>query len=291
MKLPKLYEHFPMGRIFSIEEARLRLGTTGNTLRKRLSELSARGYIQPVRQGLYRVCPPTRDTEARNNFPSCSPYAIAARLTPQCYLGFGSALDFHAGLEPGVPGNLYVVSGTKFNSFVFEGRRFVWCQGPEELGVEKRSLADDTISLRVTSIEKTLVDCLRRPIYCPALSDLLARAARLPRPPDTDVLLHIVRGYGIAALFNRLGLFLELMQGHWEISRVYLNGLQCLASRKTSEWPTQKALDAKDSEGMGKKSSSTLPPIQLRNRWRVQFPDGGEDMTAMTSPQQFLFDP
>ena len=55
MKLPKIYDHFKQGQIFTIDEAREKLKTTGNTLRKRLSELSARGYIFPIRQGLYRV--------------------------------------------------------------------------------------------------------------------------------------------------------------------------------------------------------------------------------------------
>src|SRR5437870_5320873 len=133
MKLPQIYTHFQQGQVFTIDEARLKLGTSGNTLRKRLSDLSGRGYISPIRQGLYRLC---KIGESRFERHSNSPYEIASKLTSAGHLGYKTALQFHAQLQVPKNDTVCVVSTTKFNSFEFDKREYIWCQSAESYGIE-----------------------------------------------------------------------------------------------------------------------------------------------------------
>ena len=78
MKLPRIYTHFKPGQVFTIDEVRCKLSAKGNTLRKRLSDLTMRGYISPIRQGLYRF---SRFGESRFENTSIHPTKLLLSYT------------------------------------------------------------------------------------------------------------------------------------------------------------------------------------------------------------------
>lgn len=259
MKLPKIYEHFSYGQVFTIDEAREKLATTGNTLRKRLSELSGRNYIHPIRQGLYRVARPGERPDAR----ASDPFHVASKITPAGYVAFGSALELHAGGRPAPGSSVYVVSATKFNSFEFEDRLFFWCQNPDAEGVERitRSDAGVEYEVRVTTFEKSVVDCLKRTAHSPSLERLEALCLEAKRRPDLARLVKLASECRVAALFNRLGFFLERMAEAWEVPASMLEECERRMSRKVTEWP----LVVPDSFRAAGEDGSA------RARWRLSF--------------------
>lgn len=269
MKLPKIYDHFRPGQIFTIDEAREKLQTTGNTLRKRLSELAARGYIVPIRQGLYRVGAP-QDASCQGR---SSPFAVAAKLTPFCYVAFKSALQLHAGETPQERDTVYVVSPTKFNAFQFEGRHYFWCQSPDSTGLEELALRDGRIefTVRVTGFEKSLVDCLRRTAHAPALLDLITLCKKIGHQPDLDRILAHTHEHDVAAAFNRLGYFFECMQSFWCVPEEFFTAVEKSMSRKQTEWPISLRGEM---HGMGASvhlGSDARLFLSQRNRWRISF--------------------
>jgi|GEM_PF-4782347 len=271
MKLPKIYEHFGYGRLFTIDEAREKLETTGNTLRKRLSELSGRNYIHPIRQGLYRVAQPGEAPDQRRSHP----FHVASKLTPAGYLAFQSALELHAGECPEAGANVYVVSATKFNSFPFEGRLFFWCQNPDAEGVERLAVNDagEDFEVRVTTFEKSIVDCLKRTAHSPTLARLRALCLASGRRPDFATLSRLSAECHVAALFNRLGFFLEMMANEWEVPRTLLEDCERRMSRKVTEWPIESGFRApSDEESPGNPASLTARDPAVRARWKVVFP-------------------
>lgn len=274
MKLPKIYEHFRQGQIFTIEEAREKLKTTGNTLRKRLSELSSRGYIFSIRQGLYRV---TKIGE-RPDVEKSSPFAIAGKITPYSYVGFHSAMQLHAKEAPRENDTIYVVSPTKFNSFKFEGIHYFWCQSPEPLGLETFLLNEygAEYAVLVTNFEKSLVDCLKRPTHCPPFYELVRLCRKSGALPDIEKILKYASDCNVQALFNRLGFLFEKNLSHWQIQDGFFKYIEDRMSRKQTEWPIIYDINKipSDSFALNKAKGSgglDISALESKNRWKVQF--------------------
>ena len=154
--------------VFTVEELDLFLSKEGsgkpNTRKALLTYYRKQGRIIPVRRGLYAVVP-------FGSSPDSSPvdiYLLAAKMAPDAVLGYHTALEFH-GKAYSVYNRLHYLSTrrslpVKFRSF--EIRRVsvpqsLRVKGQEMFGVvrHKRSGSE----LRVTSLERTLVDVLDRP--------------------------------------------------------------------------------------------------------------------------------
>ncbi len=154
--------------VFTVEELDLFLSKEGsgkpNTRKALLTYYRKQGRIIPVRRGLYAVVP-------FGSSPDSSPvdiYLLAAKMAPDAVLGYHTALEFH-GKAYSVYNRLHYLTTrrslpVKFRSF--EIRRVsvpqsLRVKGQEMFGVvrHKRSGSE----LRVTSLERTLVDVLDRP--------------------------------------------------------------------------------------------------------------------------------
>lgn len=271
MKCPRIYEHFVSGQLVTIAEMKERLERTGNTLRKRLSELSAKGYILPIRQGLYMVC----SMAERRNEALATPFAIASRVSPNACVGYKSALQFHAGVQPKAPERITIISDTKFNAFVFDGLEYTWSQNADAEGAQVvRSPEFGPNIVRVTSVERSIIDCLKRPMLAPDLVELISLSAQFSRPPDFSLLFKMSRSAGTSTLFNRLGLYLECMAGHWDVPNDVMHSLSDHMSRKSCEWtlgsPTGSAQLSLQRPGAAVDARPSADQIRyLTVKWRV----------------------
>ena len=154
--------------VFTVEELDLFLSKEGsgnpNTRKALLTYYRKQGRIIPVRRGLYAVVP-------FGSSPDSSPvdlYLLASKMTKDAVLGYHTALEYH-GKAYSVYNRLHYLSAqrslpVKFRSY--EIRRVpvpqsLRAKGQAMFGVvrHKRSGAE----LRVTSLERTLVDLLDRP--------------------------------------------------------------------------------------------------------------------------------
>jgi len=234
MKIPKIFEHFHQGQIFTIEEAKQKLNSHGNTLRKRLSELASRGYIRPLRQGLYQMCVITTGDPI---FPF-EPFAIAAKLTPFGAISFGTALYHHCGSAINMP-TIYLQSPSKFNSFQLEGVHFVWCHSNEATGLLtlEKELVGQLYPFLLTTVERTLIDCLKKPLFAPNPNHMVALSRSLPYSPNLmKMLRYAFMGAEPPPFFNRLGFYLESLQNHWAVPQDVLDGLKAKANPRCTPW-------------------------------------------------------
>lgn len=265
MRLPKIYDHFLQGQIFTIDEARVSLGITGNTLRKRLCELALRGHIKPVRHGLYQLAL----TENMAHLQSSSPYSLACKLTPWCYIGFKTALQFYAHELPAPNDTVFVVSSRKFNAFEHGGLNYLWCQSPDDWGLETHFTPEGqwNAPIIVTDFEKTLLDCIKRPMHSPPMHEFIRLCKATGKRPNLEKLCRYAAQPGVAAIFNRLGFLLESLAQHWDISESVLKTLEEKISRRQTEWhvPTLQNFN------------EDLHNKNLSNRWHIQFPENRLD--------------
>jgi predicted transcriptional regulator of viral defense system len=189
-----LREEFAPGDPVSLDEAAALLRGDDRGASKALTYLADKGYFEKVRQRLW-----VRTGAAPN------PYRLGARVTSPYAFAYGSALALH-GAATAERSEVLVASPHRFEAFEYDGllyrRALPWPDG----ALVKVSVGPEFVW--TTTVERTLVDCVRVPANAGGMSELLRGAGALP-PVDGEQLLRWVEHYGEANLAARLGFVLE----------------------------------------------------------------------------------
>jgi predicted transcriptional regulator of viral defense system len=135
-----------------------------NTRKALLNYYKNQGRLVSIRRGLYAVVPKGADPAA---YP-VDPYIIAAKLTEDATLSHHTALEYH-GKAYTVFNTLTYTSRERTIPLDFRSQTFTPVPVPGELikhgqvdfGVIRRNRSG--IEIRITSLERTLVDILNRP--------------------------------------------------------------------------------------------------------------------------------
>ena len=154
--------------VFTGQELAAHLASRGEvgarTQEALLAYYSRTGRLVRVRRGLYGVIPPGSDP---GSYP-VDPYLIAARLTRDSVLSHHTALEYHGRAYSVWQHFIYSASRPirplTFRSQVFRGAQFPAAlrrAGAEHFGVLESERGG--VPVRVTSLERTLVDVLDRP--------------------------------------------------------------------------------------------------------------------------------
>lgn len=121
------------------------------------------GHLLRVRRGLYVTVPPGALPEEA----AVDSFALTAKLAPDAVLAYHSALAFH-GKAYSVRQLFEYLTATAARPFTFRGQEFRPVQFPKALRDARQALwgvktsERSGVDLRVTSLERTLVDVLDR---------------------------------------------------------------------------------------------------------------------------------
>ena len=161
-------EFFRRNPVFTSEELAAHLasrGTVGSRSQEALlAYYTKNSRVIRVRRGLYAVVPPGVNPEI---YP-VEPNLIAGKLTPDAVLSHHTALEFH-GWAYSVWSQLIYSASRPVDLLMFHSHWFRSAKFPEALrrsGSEYFDVLDSEhlgVRLRVTSLERTLVDVLHRP--------------------------------------------------------------------------------------------------------------------------------
>ena len=199
--------------VFTGEELAEHLSFAGRagarTQESLLAYHTKRGRLVRVRRWLFAVIPPGADP---NSYP-VDPYLIASKLTPDAVLSHHTALEFHGRAYSVWQHLTYLASRPlellTFRSHIFRGGRFpealLRC-GMEHVGVVTGERAG--MSLRVTSLERTLVDVLDRPDYSGGWEEVW-RSLESVEFFDLEKVVEYALLLGNATTASKVGFFLE----------------------------------------------------------------------------------
>lgn len=189
-----LREAFLPGDPLSLDEAAARLDGNRQTASRALTYLAEKGYFELVRQRLWVRAGAAPD-----------PYRLGARVTSPYAFAYGTALALHGG-STAERSEMLIASPHRFETFEYDSllyrRALPW---PEDALV-KVSVGPEFVWS--TTIERTLVDCVRVPDNASGMAELLRGLTALPRLDGTQ-LLRWVDHYDEANLAARLGFVLE----------------------------------------------------------------------------------
>jgi predicted transcriptional regulator of viral defense system len=190
--------------IFSMSDARQILGAK---TRQTLSLLSKKKWVLRLRRGLYVIVPIDAGVRGSESF-IVHDFVIASHLASPYYVGFWSALNHH-GLTDQIPRTVFVATTRprKPLKILTSTFRFVQLAPKKFIGIETASLEDAEV--RISSKEKTLVDCLDHPELAGGIEEVARAVYFNHRELDWAKVRKFTLKGGSIAVFKRLGYILE----------------------------------------------------------------------------------
>jgi predicted transcriptional regulator of viral defense system len=210
LKLASFFSRHPVFTVRELDGFLAQRGTGNRRTRDRLLAYhQEQRHILRVRRGLYAVVPPGGHPD------TCpvDPYLLAARMTDDAVLGYHTALEFHGRAHSAFE-RLFYLSARRSLPAVFRSCQYrcvlfakaLRDRGQENFGVALVERAG--IHVRVTSLERTLVDVLDRPDLGGGWEEVW-RSLESVEFFDPDVVVRYAVLLGNATTAAKVGFFLD----------------------------------------------------------------------------------
>lgn len=198
---------------------------------KALSQLINHGIVTRLKPGTFRLVPFELGFEREY---LGNPYIVARELAlsgrksakEEYYLSHGSAFDLHQMVtQPQFI--VYASSPRMIRSRIIQGTefRFVRCKADDLFGLTEMWI-DKNEKVRVSDLERTLLDGLKQPDYCGGFSEVAKGFSIKHQEIDPQKLIEYTIKLGIGAVNRRLGYLMELYNIgshiHWKFLRTTL---------------------------------------------------------------------
>lgn len=245
----KYYEDFLRLEVFNLKEAQKIVGSKKNA-KVLLNSYIKKGLVKRVRRNLYCV------VNLENRDAPANRYLIGSKINDGAYLAFHSAFEVH-GLSHQVNFVVYVASNSKISDFEFEGVLYKYVGRGIDKGVIPYRFNE---KIKITDLERTVIDSLDRPNYCGGLYEL-DEILKICPVLDGAKLLNYLKAYDKKILYKKAGYFLERYQHSLGITNDLLN----LIEKKAGSTKTYLSDDTLKGEGV------------FINRWGLIVPKSFEE--------------
>ncbi len=195
---------------FSLDDAMSILsGKDYATVRKLLSDMTRRGLIMRIKDGLYYRIPYEQDPE--RYFPNWHLTAAAMVHPREYYIGFYSALDIHglitqpSMVEQVVTSEQIKPKFRKVRNIRFE---FIALSSKRFFGFGKQWI-DDFHKVNCSDLEKTFLDCLYRPGYAGGIIEISKALYKCRDKLQSYKFMQYLERFDTQSVYKRLGYIIE----------------------------------------------------------------------------------
>lgn len=180
-------------------------------------------HIARIRRGYYVVI------TNKTSLGVYDPLLIAGRVNESALIAYHSALSFH-GIAYSLSNTVFFSSETPVKLFDFQQVAYQRVLPPKALPPEKIFYETKTydrlgLAIRVTNIERTLVDCLDKPQFSGGFEEIW-RATSMIDFIDAERMANYAILLNNATTIAKLGFFLEQHQEHFKIEENILSLLE-----------------------------------------------------------------
>lgn len=180
-------------------------------------------HITRIRRGYYAV------TSTKLNQNTDDIFLIAGRVSNTSIIAYHTALAFH-GIAYSLLNTAYFINDKPMASFEFQGISYNAVLAPKALlpdAVLNETKHHDRfgLTIRITSIERTFVDCLDKPQFSGGYEEIW-QAANMIDFLDAERMIAYALQLGNATTIAKLGLFLEMHQEQFQIDEQLLVTLE-----------------------------------------------------------------
>lgn len=232
--------------------------TSNNLLARHLSS----GRLLRVRRGLYAAVPRGVDPGQA----TVDPYLVASHLTEDAVVAYHAALQF-MGKSYSVWRRFHYLTHKRAKAFSFRDLEFVPVQTPQtvrslkEWGGGVSEVAHAGGRVRVTTMERTMVDVLDRPDKCGSWEEIW-RSLEMVEFFDLDVVIAYASALGSSLTVARVGFFLDQHREALMVEDRHLDMLQAHAPRQP------RYLDGTRKSGkLMTRWNLVVPEYVLQRRW------------------------
>ena len=195
--------------IFSIEDAAKILNSSHLAAAKFLSKMTSRNLLMRLKSGKYIIVPQEISGDYIGNW-----YVAAKEISnsKQYFISHYSALDIHNMTTQPLT-KVYVsspkrqISPRKFK----ERFKFIYVQPGKIWGIEEK-WATNTEKVRVSDIERTIIDCLWQPQYAGGITEIAKGIWIVKEKIDYSKLLEYLLKFRKYVVTKRLGYILETLK-------------------------------------------------------------------------------
>ena len=184
-------------KVFTLSDVE-KLTKNENTAKSLLQNYKNAGYIVSVRKNLYAAL----DLASGNTI--ATRYEIATGTSESAYISHHSALEFH-GVANQVFFEVTISAKERLRGFDFDGIRYIPIKSDYFDGVE---MPTNSPHVRVTNIERTVVDCIFDIELAGGLEELLECINLIPQLNEKRLLKYLA-GYNQKKLWQRAGFILQ----------------------------------------------------------------------------------
>lgn len=224
-----------------------------NTVRKLLSDMTSRGLLMRIKDGVYYIIPYEENPETF--MPDW--HLIVKYLVKEAkhYIGYYSALQIHNLItQPSLKEQIVVAkqirpSEVKIKDITFQ---FIYHNKSHFFG-DKKTWIDSFNKVSCSDIEKTIIDCLFKPDYAGGIVEVARAIYNTKEKLNYSKLLEYAVKFNSQAVIKRLGYILELFEIEIDIiqelqkmktaSYVVLDTELPKTGKRNSRWSIQQNLD------------------------------------------------
>ncbi len=175
-----------------------------------LNKLKTRTYIK-IRRNLYALVDPSTNDIYSTKFE------IASNVSKTSFVCFHSALEYY-GIANQVFNDVTVGSLTKFNNFTFNENEFIY--KPAKSLVLVNNVTSEGI--RVTSLEKTVVDCIDEISFSGGIEEVLNALEQI-KYLNEEKLIEALDDYDKIFLYQKVGYLLETYNDQLNLSKDFFD--------------------------------------------------------------------
>ena len=228
MSTKRFFASHPVFTVAEFDQFLENVGIKTEHNRKRLlSYHRQQGHLILVRPGLYGVVPSGAEA---GTYPLDS-YLVAARLTPDSIIGYHSALAYHGVAHSLLDERLVITKHPFVKPFLFRGITYRTVRPPqaivekrqESFGVEQQERQGEAV--RVTGLERTLVDCLDRQRLGGGWEEIQRSYETVPYL-DLESVIHYALLLRNATTIATVGYFLQVQEDRWMVTAKDLDRLR-----------------------------------------------------------------
>lgn len=198
---------------FGIDTAyRLLPDSNTDAVKRLLSDMTKRGLLMRVKEGLYYIIPFEQEPETfMPDWHLLSQYLVG---DTSYYIGYFSALQIHSlTTQPNLKEQIVVNKQIKPSMLMVKGIPFQFIYHNEKhFFGNKKTWIDSFNKVQCSDLEKTIIDCLFKPQYAGGITEIAKAIHKSKDKIDYPNLLQYAKQFNSQAVIKRLGFLLELLE-------------------------------------------------------------------------------